>query len=93
MTRNYGASRVDAIRRCNYELSRVMGMRMWLTVMNATIAGHNEYSSPIPERVELEIGRSAARYAGRQRSASPEYFLRVEDQPVGRLRAVQADHR
>ncbi len=34
---DYGASRVDGTRRCNYELSRVMGMRMWLTVMNATV--------------------------------------------------------
>ncbi len=25
------------MRRCNYELSRVMGMRRWLTVMNATV--------------------------------------------------------
>ncbi len=24
------------MRRCNYDLSRVMGMRRWLTVMNAT---------------------------------------------------------
>ncbi len=31
-----GVSRVDGMRRCNYELSRVMGMRRWLTVMNAT---------------------------------------------------------
>ncbi len=34
--KDYGASRVDGMRRCNYELSRVMGMRRWLTVMNAT---------------------------------------------------------
>ncbi len=34
---DYGASRVDGMRRCNYELSRVMGMRRWLTVMNATV--------------------------------------------------------
>ncbi len=32
------------MRRCNYELSRVMGMRRWLTVMNATVI-----SDPIPE--------------------------------------------
>ncbi len=34
------------VRRCNYELSRVMGMRRWLTEMNAT---------PRP-RVELDVG-------------------------------------
>ncbi len=33
---DYGASRVDGMRRFNYELSRVMGMRRWLTVINAT---------------------------------------------------------
>ncbi len=34
---DYGASRVDGMRRCKYELSRVMGMRKLLTVMNATV--------------------------------------------------------
>ncbi len=33
---DYGASRFDCMRRFNHELSRVMGMRRWLTVMNAT---------------------------------------------------------
>ncbi len=31
-----GASRVDDMRRGNYDLSRVMCMRKWLTVLNAT---------------------------------------------------------
>ncbi len=33
---DYGTSRGDGMRRCNYELSRVMGMRRWPTVLNAT---------------------------------------------------------
>ncbi len=36
---DYGASRVDGMRRCNYDLSRVSGMRSWLTVLNATLSG------------------------------------------------------
>ncbi len=41
---DYGASRVDGMRRCNYELSRVMGMRRWLTVMKATPSTSNIFS-------------------------------------------------
>ncbi len=37
---DYVASRVDIIRRCNYVLSRVMDMRSWLTVLNATMSDH-----------------------------------------------------
>ncbi len=33
--KDYGASGVDGMRRCNYELFRVRRMRKWLTVMNA----------------------------------------------------------
>ncbi len=34
---DYGASRVDGMRGCYYELSRVRGMRRSLTVLNATV--------------------------------------------------------
>ncbi len=52
------------MRRCNYELSRVMDMRRWLTVMNATIVLYDSFGSEGLPGIEIRkrvtsIGKEA----------------------------------